>query len=255
MAGDREMEQHLRRLSQTFVHDLYAIGLTPLSPAWLFQEITPVRHDGASGYAVIAVDRSGPHPPDVGVVDGAEWTDAQLAYRIEILAQPLGVFTQMPPASVRHGWGHDEGSQPTATLAIRRARVVHPDSPVFAEMEWHPSWPEPDYSYGGVKLGRKNDTRLADAGFSLLTEFQRAKPRKQPTPKQAKVDALAEAGLRWLDAKLKAGHFVKVEDCGRPQLGEATRRGTKAINDHMNRVPKVYNPEIHQRMHEMIEAR
>jgi hypothetical protein len=71
---------------------------------------------------------------------------------------------------------------------------------------------------------------------------------RHKTPKEKKVDALAQAGLKWMTAHTD----YRVEDVGRDEWGQATGRGRVGVDKHMGRAPKVFNSDVHDRMHELI---
>jgi len=140
-------------------------------------------------------------------------------------------------------------------VVVRTIRIVQQGVPIFGRGEWRPGWSKVEYSHVGVVPGERGDTRAAAEGLRLFANIPKHAGGRRKTPRDVKIKKLAEAGLKWLDANHKAERYVSVEDAGRPEIGEANGRGTKGVNDHMNRAPKIFNSDVHERMHEMLRER
>jgi hypothetical protein len=132
-----------------------------------------------------------------------------------------------------------------------KQRMRHSGARVYGEILWRSDVGLPSVHHFNP-AGKFEELRPA---WDAIREFEgiKAHPGGRPkTQHDDKIDKLAEAGVKWFEANRTAERYVTVEDFGRPEMGEATGRGTVGINKHMGRAPQVVNADVHRRMHELM---
>jgi hypothetical protein len=183
--------------------DLDVVGMQ-LPDDWEYHEVTFLRRGGEPRFHLRVVLST---PGEISVVSMIEaegphdWEDEHQPYRLELFGRRIrsrALFDQSKAADVQWAMHLNEDGSEGHAMAAMRARAVHPDAGVYALAEWRPGWPGPEFSYGGVIPGRKNDTKAADVGFHLLAEFRNRVGRPGTTDDEALAEAVRQ-GREWLD--------------------------------------------------------
>jgi hypothetical protein len=140
-----------------------------------------------------------------------------------------GEVDEIPPDAIWHRRLLGDPSLAGVALlaiAVYRARVFHPDTPVYGRVDWRPGWDAVKYSYHAPSLD--DDIKIARTGLKLYRGIMTSGGR----PRTSEEEALAEAvrlAREWLDR-----HPDKLpEDFGRADLAAMRVMSLKGLNEWM----------------------